>query len=1101
MFRAVKNLTLSCVAVTSLIALLSHIISPKILTPIQAAYSWTQANTNGFGKSGPFGSQDFFDMIVYNNCLYSGIEGKNDTEGALIYRSCDGTNWTQVNTNGFGDPVNNDHVDSMIAWNGYLYVSTGMRNSAFSGTQIWRSADGITNWTKVNTNGFGSNHNENAKSFTVFNGWLCSGTWNANVGAALWCTQDGTTWLQKSPNGMGNVNNYIMWWIQDFNGYLYVSIENDIQGGEVWRTNDLQNWTQVISAGGGYGTNSRIIPGFGVLNNEIYIILRNGTSNPIEIRKSSDGLNFSTAYSFPDLTLSRPPTMKVFQGYFYLPFRNTTTGTQLWRSKDGSNWEMLNGNGFGSTTNDYGFLAMFGDYLYEGVGNYTLGQQVWRLPAKQQIYQLNPNLNVYDVTAATEYNIESGSQYGTFGNSQKINVKTSSDILLGEINVDMNSNRNWPNVIGQVDMNYGKSYLNGLQSAAGISGTYSLYTVIPNGITPTGAIICPNVTSISEVTPTCFGGVTIANGETKSVGSDTVTANLVTKNSINYWKLSGFSVNAGAINNYNDSILPTGNIVINNNNTYATSANINLSISATDNLNITSTNLSVKEMMISNTNDFASALWQPYATTSSWSLSSGEGNKSVYIKFRDISYNESITYSDSIILDSTPPNPFVTIVDGHNVNSSETSVEINTTKPTVSGTSESGSSINFNINSQNYSTTADINGNYSFQITSALTEGNNNLSYYSVDLAGNTSGTKNFNLAYFAITMPSPTPTVTSTITPTPKKAVIVKAQPTLTVTPTMALEISTTPEATPISTPIPMSTIAPSKSPNISESFEKVTIKVLDQNDNYLPNVDVLISEINFKGKTDSNGVFELKSIKPGTYKVIVTQNDRKFETNFTINASDPVQYIKVNTGNKGLVSEIGKFGIASIALATLGLLFIIFNFLTLLIQMILSGLLIPFLALLFKKGKSGKVQDDFLYQGIPFVVISVYSLTNNQLIKKALTNLNGKYYLDLEPGKYKLEFSKSNYEPYSIEIDNLTRGRIEKSVIMKKSEDKDIARQFQFKVFNISPMIWILYLASALAFINMGLNRNFVALLTFIFICSLTLLFHQVKNKIKYK
>lgn len=56
------------------------------------------------------------------------------------------------------------------------------------------------------------------------------------------------------------------------------------------------------------------------------------------------------------------------------------------------------------------------------------------------------------------------------------------------------------------------------------------------------------------------------------------------------------------------------------------------------------------EMLISNAADFADATWQEYKTTSYWTLTSGDGEKIVYVKYRDADFNESSIMSDTITL-------------------------------------------------------------------------------------------------------------------------------------------------------------------------------------------------------------------------------------------------------------------------------------------------------------------------------------------------------------------------------------------------------------------------------------------------------------------
>jgi hypothetical protein len=95
---------------------------------------------------------------------------------------------------------------------------------------------------------------------------------------------------------------------------------------------------------------------------------------------------------------------------------------------------------------------------------------------------------------------------------------------------------------------------------------------------------------------------------------------------------------------------PTGTIRINNAAAYANSPSVILSLSAQDN----SGGSGLSQMQFSNDN----TIWmtpESYAVTKSWTLTSGDGVKTVYVKFKDAAGNWSTAYSASIILDTTPP--------------------------------------------------------------------------------------------------------------------------------------------------------------------------------------------------------------------------------------------------------------------------------------------------------------------------------------------------------------------------------------------------------------------------------------------------------------
>ena len=70
------------------------------------------------------------------------------------------------------------------------------------------------------------------------------------------------------------------------------------------------------------------------------------------------------------------------------------------------------------------------------------------------------------------------------------------------------------------------------------------------------------------------------------------------------------------------------------------------------------------EMMFSQSPDFAGAAWQGYAASTVFSLSEGDGPKTVYAKFKNSIGQESAATSASIVLDMTPPEEMKRITDG-----------------------------------------------------------------------------------------------------------------------------------------------------------------------------------------------------------------------------------------------------------------------------------------------------------------------------------------------------------------------------------------------------------------------------------------------------
>lgn len=104
-----------------------------------------------------------------------------------------------------------------------------------------------------------------------------------------------------------------------------------------------------------------------------------------------------------------------------------------------------------------------------------------------------------------------------------------------------------------------------------------------------------------------------------------------------------------------DTTAPSNvSVVINSGASVTNTGSVTLALSATDSVGVT-------QMQISNDSVFTGATWEAYATSKSWTLTSGNGAKTVYARFRDAAANTSVTASDMITLDSgavvTPPPP------------------------------------------------------------------------------------------------------------------------------------------------------------------------------------------------------------------------------------------------------------------------------------------------------------------------------------------------------------------------------------------------------------------------------------------------------------
>ncbi len=94
---------------------------------------------------------------------------------------------------------------------------------------------------------------------------------------------------------------------------------------------------------------------------------------------------------------------------------------------------------------------------------------------------------------------------------------------------------------------------------------------------------------------------------------------------------------------------PVGTVSINGGAAYTNSASVTLTLPATDDSG------TVARMWICNDGAFDIGTWQPYSASTTWTLSPGDGLKTVYVEFMDPSGNISNVATASITLDAVPP--------------------------------------------------------------------------------------------------------------------------------------------------------------------------------------------------------------------------------------------------------------------------------------------------------------------------------------------------------------------------------------------------------------------------------------------------------------
>jgi hypothetical protein len=105
-----------------------------------------------------------------------------------------------------------------------------------------------------------------------------------------------------------------------------------------------------------------------------------------------------------------------------------------------------------------------------------------------------------------------------------------------------------------------------------------------------------------------------------------------------------------------DGTAPTGSIRINNDAPIAASRSVTLTMAATD-------DVSLPDSMAFSNDGTTFSDFEPFAATKPWTLPDNDGTRTVYVRFRDIAWNVSQSFTDEIVLDRRLPSGSVLIND------------------------------------------------------------------------------------------------------------------------------------------------------------------------------------------------------------------------------------------------------------------------------------------------------------------------------------------------------------------------------------------------------------------------------------------------------
>ena len=187
-----------------------------------------------------------------------------------------------------------------------------------------------------------------------------------------------------------------------------------------------------------------------------------------------------------------------------------------------------------------------------------------------------------------------------------------------------------------------------------------------------------------------------------------------------------------------DTTPPTGKITINSGAASTNSVNVTLTLTCDD-------AQGCSQMQFSNDNVTYSTA-EAYATSKAWTLGSGDGTKTVYVKFKDTPGNWSLAYSNTILLDATSPTTSAWPIGG-TYNSSQT-----VTLTCNDGTGSGCDKIYYTTDGTTPTTSSSV---YSSPINISVTT---TLKFFARDPAGNSEAVKTET---YTIDTTPPTGTIT----------------------------------------------------------------------------------------------------------------------------------------------------------------------------------------------------------------------------------------------------------------------------------------------------------------------------------------------------
>jgi hypothetical protein len=355
--------------------------------------TWTKIGGDGINSSWAVNTYEEVDsMSVMGGNLYVGLG--TTANDARVYR-WNGTTWLWVGGFGISVPYNAfptgyEAIYSMSNDGTNLYVGFG--NTA-GDADVWK-LNGTT-WTQIGGDALSSSWAaatyETVVSMRYFNSTLYAGLGTTAGDAEVWA-YNGTTWTQVGGDTINSswdsVSYEGVYSFTDDGTSLYAGLGNTAGDNEVWKLTS-GTWSKIGGdALNGSFTNTHTVVNSLLYNGSTLYVGLVATAANAEVWSYTGGTwarigGGSVNNSWGGFNLQNIESMTVYGNYLYAGMGNTVAGNaQVWRF-DGSNWQIVGGQGLSSswaanTYEDVMSMVSYGGNLYVGLGTTANDAEVWK---------------------------------------------------------------------------------------------------------------------------------------------------------------------------------------------------------------------------------------------------------------------------------------------------------------------------------------------------------------------------------------------------------------------------------------------------------------------------------------------------------------------------------------------------------------------------------------------------------------------------------------------------------------------------------------------------------------------------------------------------